>query len=278
MTRFVALGDSITLGVGDPVRLPSESGRPQRGWRGWAALLAEGLPDPAMFNLAGNGACMADVELHQLPQALPLQPDVASVVVGVNDTLRPNFDAARIEAAASHTIGALRAAGAEVLTMRLPDPGQMLGVPGVLARPLARRAREINEVMDTLAERFGTIHFDAANDPEARDPRMWAVDRLHPSERGHRLIARRFHAALAAAGHEVGPEPGAEPVNPPPSKAAELTWMATKGTAWVVKRSTDLVPNLLALAFAEWRTGAPPDMDAVNPDDLHVDDRNAIAG
>ena len=271
MTRYVALGDSITLGVGDPVRVLAESGKPRRGWRGWAALLADGLPEPDLYNLAGNGALMADVELHQLPQALPLQPDVASVVVGVNDTLRPNFDVSRIESAASHTIGALRAAGAEVLTMRLPDPGQMLGVPGVLARPLARRARAINGLMDTLAERFATLHFDAANDPEAYDPRMCAVDRLHPSERGHRLIARRFHAMLAAAGREVGPEPGAEPVNPPPSKAAELTWMATKGTAWVVRRSTDLVPSLLAMAVAEWRLGQELD-PAISPDDREVAD------
>ena len=253
MTRFVALGDSITLGVGDPVRVLAESGKPRRGWRGWAALLAEGLPEPALYNLAGNGACIADVELHQLPQALPLQPDVASVVVGVNDTLRPNFDVSRIESAASHTIGALRAAGAEVLTMRLPDPGQMLGVPGVLARPLARRAREINHVMDQLAERFGTVHFDAANDPEAYDPRMWAVDRLHPSERGHRFIARRYHGLLAQAGHPLGPPPDPEPGNPPPTRLAEIGWMATKGSVWVIRRSRDLVPSLLMMAAREWR-------------------------
>jgi lysophospholipase L1-like esterase len=257
MTRFAALGDSITLGVGDPVRVarPDDPGRMRRAWRGWAALLAEGLTDPVLHNLAGNGACIADVERHQLPLALTLQPDIASVVVGVNDTLRPGFDPERIAAAASHSVGALRAAGAEVLTMRLPDPGQMLGVPGVLARPLARRAHQINAIMDDLAERFGTLHFDAANDADAYEPQMWAVDRLHPSERGHRLIARRFHALLVAAGHPVGPEPGAEPMNPPPSRVAELTWMATKGTAWVVRRSTDLIPSLLAMAFAEWRAG-----------------------
>jgi hypothetical protein len=28
--------------------------------------------------------------------------------------------------------------------------------------------------------------------------------------------------------------------------------MATKGTSWVVKRSTDLVPALLALAVRDW--------------------------
>ena len=194
------------------------------------------------------------MERDQLPRALELRPDVASVVVGVNDTLRSSFDPDRIAAAAVHTVGALRAAGAEVLTMRLPDPGRMLGVPGALARPLARRAHQVNPVMDAVAERFGTVHFDAAGDPEAYDPRMWAVDRLHPSERGHRLIARRFHDLLAAAGFEVGPPP-ARSRSPPPSRLAELAWMATKGTAWVVRRSTDLVPALLAMAVAEWRLG-----------------------
>lgn len=262
MTTFVALGDSITIGIGDPVRLepaPGERGRGRRGWRGWAVLLAEGLPDPVLHIVAGNGACMADLEREQLPKALQLRPDVASVVIGVNDTLRPNFDADRIAAAAAHTVGALRAAGADVLTIRLPDPGQMLGLPGVLARPLARRAHQVNGVMDAVAERFGTLHFDAASDAEAYDPRMWAVDRLHPSERGHRLIARRFHAMLAEAGRPVGPPPGAEPVNPPPTKIEQLAWMATKGTAWVARRSTDLIPSLLAMAFAEWRAGEAPD-------------------
>jgi hypothetical protein len=32
VTRFAALGDSVTVGLGDPM--------PQGGWRGWAALLA----------------------------------------------------------------------------------------------------------------------------------------------------------------------------------------------------------------------------------------------
>ena len=48
MTRIVTLGDSITLGMGDPA--------PGGGWRGWACLLAAGLPKPEMHNLASNGA------------------------------------------------------------------------------------------------------------------------------------------------------------------------------------------------------------------------------
>ncbi len=206
---------------------------------------------------------MADLERDQLPAALQLRPDIASVVIGVNDTLRPNFDAGLIGAAAAHTVGALRASGAEVLTMRLPEPGRMLGMPDVLARPLARRAGQLNDVIDSVAARFGTLHFDAASDVEVYDPRMWAVDRLHPSERGHRLIARRFHELLAQAGCPVGPPPGAEPLNQPPTRAEQVAWMATKGTAWVVRRSTDLVPNLLALAFAEWRAGRDAELQAM---------------
>jgi lysophospholipase L1-like esterase len=259
MTTFTALGDSITLGVGDPVRGPGR----RWTWRGWAALLAEGLPDPDLHILATNGACAAEVERDQLPQALQLRPDLASVVFGVNDTLRPGFDPARIEAIAAHTVGSLRAAGAQVLTIRLPDPGRMLGLPGCLARPLARRAAEINAVMDVVAGRFGTLHFDAARHEEVYDPRMWAVDRLHPSERGHRLIARRYHGLLAEAGLAVGPAPDPEPGNPPPTRLAEIAWMATKGSVWVVRRSRDLVPSLLMMAAQErWASRGGEDADA----------------
>ncbi|HWF82579.1 MAG TPA: SGNH/GDSL hydrolase family protein [Streptosporangiaceae bacterium] len=263
MTTFTALGDSITLGVGDPVR---PSGDNRRAWRGWAALLAESLHEPDLHILASNGACATDIARDQLPRALARKPQVASVVFGINDTLRPGFDPARIEAAAAHTVGALRAIGAEVLTMRLPDSGWMLGLPDALARPLARRTNAVNAALDAVAQRFGTLHYDAAGSPATYEKRMWAVDRLHPNERGHRLIARSFHDLLIAAGMPVGPAPDAEPQNPPPTRLAEFAWMATKGTAWVLRRSTDLVPYLIAMAAKEmWtRRGEP---DAPQPDE-----------
>jgi lysophospholipase L1-like esterase len=257
VTTFVALGDSITLGIGDPVRLAPQPGRRKglRAWRGWAVLLAETLPDPALHIVAGNGALMADLERDQLPAALQLRPDVASVIIGINDTLRPNFDTEQLGETSAHVIGALRAAGADVLTMRLPDPGRMLHLPDVLARPLAKRAHLLNDVIDQMAERFGTLNYDAAGDAGIYDPAMWAVDRLHPSERGHRHIARRFHQLLGSAGHSVGPPPGADPLEDPPTRVEQFAWMATKGTTWVARRSTDLVPCLLSMAFDEWRAG-----------------------
>ena len=62
MTRFAALGDSITVGMGDPA--------PGGGWRGWATLLAGTLPHPELHNLATLGALAADVERAQLPAAI----------------------------------------------------------------------------------------------------------------------------------------------------------------------------------------------------------------
>jgi len=261
MTRFAALGDSITLGIGDPVRPPVVRRGPVGLWhevswhgcrfRGWAALLAECLPDPELHILAVNGACVADIEQHQLPKALALRPDIASVVVGINDTLRPGFDPDQIAAAMAHVVGALRAAGAQVLTMRLPDSGAMLGLPGALARPLGWRTSQINAALDAVALRFGTLHFDAAGSPAAHERRMWAVDKLHPNERGHRMIAGSFRDLLAASGQPIGPAPDAEPAEPPPTRPAQLAWMATKGTAWVLRRSTDLVPYLILMAARE---------------------------
>lgn len=260
MTTFVALGDSITLGIGDPVRREGgpDGGSSSRAWRGWAALLAEGLHEPTLHILASSGAQTADVERDQLPAALQLRPDIASVIVGINDTLRASFDPARIASAAAHTVGALRAAGAEVLTMRLPDPGRMLGLPGSMARPLARRAHEVNTIMDGVAARFGTLHYDAAEDPATHDPAMWAVDRLHPNERGHRLIACRFYDKIAAAGLPTGARPDPEPSSPPPTRLAEIGWLATRGTAWVLRRCTDLVPGLVAMAIRERWSGEDP--------------------
>ena len=247
MTTFAALGDSITLGVGDPA--------PDGGWRGWAELLATGLRDPVVHNLATLGAQTRHVEQLQLPAALALRPDVASVVVGINDTLRGGFNPERFRESAARTVGALRASGAAVLTMRLPDPGRMFGLPGGLARPLARRMHAVNIEMDKVAARFGTLHFDAARDPETYDRRNWSVDRLHPNERGHRLIACRFYDALAATGYPLGPRPDPEPTSAPPTRRNEVAWMATKGTKWLLRRSVDLVPYLIFMAVREWLTG-----------------------
>jgi lysophospholipase L1-like esterase len=243
---FAALGDSTTVGVGDPA--------PDGTWRGWASHLAGPL-GLRLHNVATSGARTVELPANQLPAALAAQPALASVVVGVNDTLRDRFEIAAIARALTTTVAALTDAGATVLTARLPDPGRKFGLPASLARPLARRMAAVNAVTDAVAVRYGTVHVDAAGHPLAYDRRMWSVDRLHPGERGHRLLARCFAEVLAARGFPVAAVPSMEPDGPPPTRSAQLRWMATNGTRWMLSRCTDLVPSLAAMAAAEWWAG-----------------------
>ncbi|MFC7816402.1 SGNH/GDSL hydrolase family protein [Streptomyces sp. NPDC057367] len=244
--RFVALGDSLTEGVGDPVG---------DGWRGWAALLAAGLAEePAEFtNLAVSGAQTLDVAGRQLPAGLALRPDVVSVVVGVNDTLRRTFDVGAVAARLDTVYAAFTAQGALLLTACLPDPGTMLGLPGALARPLGRRQRAVNAVVHALSDRYGAVHLHACEGDWTTDRAMWSADRLHPGERGHRQLARRFHALLAERGAATGPAPSPDAGSPAPTRSASLWWLATAGTGWVARRCADLLPQLLTLAADELR-------------------------
>jgi lysophospholipase L1-like esterase len=252
--RFAALGDSLTEGIGDPVA---------GGWRGWAALLADGLaPGPVDFrNLARSGAQTRDVLAEQLPAARELRPHLAAVLVGVNDTLRATYDIAAITARLDAVLGALTSDGTVVLTACLPDPGEMLRLPQPLARPLARRMRSVNTVVHALTERHGAVHVHAAHDAWIGEPALWSVDRLHPSERGHRALARAFHQALAGYGLDLGRPIDPEPVNPAPARSARAWWLATKGTAWVLERCHDLLPDLARLALTERRHRGPELLD-----------------
>ncbi|MGW1715872.1 SGNH/GDSL hydrolase family protein [Streptomyces sp. NPDC002156] len=244
--RFVALGDSLTEGVGDPV---------DDGWRGWAALLARGFGDtPIEFtNLAVSGAQTRDVLEKQTPAGLDLEPDVVSVVIGVNDTLRRTFDIHAVAARLDEVYAAFTERGALLLTACLPDPGAMLGLPGVLANPLARRQRAVNTVVHALSERYGAVHLHAAEGEWLSGREMWSADRLHPGEQGHRQLAVRFHALLAEAGVADGAGPSPAPERPAPTRSASLRWLATAGTGWVARRCTDLLPQLLRLAAQEVR-------------------------
>ncbi|MFF4541477.1 SGNH/GDSL hydrolase family protein [Streptomyces aureus] len=246
--RFVALGDSLTEGVGDPV---------EDRWRGWAELLAPGLvpaDTPVDFtNLAVSGAQTRDVLERQTPAALALDPDIVSVVIGVNDTLRYTFDIHAVAERLDTVYAAFRARKAVVLTACLPDPGSMLGLPGALARPLARRQQAVNAVVHALSERHGATHLHAAEEDWLEDRAVWSADRLHPGELGHRQLAVRFHTLLAEKGVADGSAPSAEAEFPAPTRSASLLWLATAGTGWVARRCTDLLPQLLTLAASEVR-------------------------
>ena len=196
MTTFVALGDSITLGIGDPVpgrRRPglARLGRAARRGPARAASCTTWRPtapgSPTWSATSCRGPCNCG-------RTSPAWSSGSTTRCGRTSTPpdRGRGRAHRRRAARGRRRGADDAAAR----------------PRADARP-ARRAGPAAGPADARDQRWRWTPSPSASarctsmpprTPRPTSPRMWAADRLHPSERGHRLIARRFHGLLAAAG------------------------------------------------------------------------------
>lgn len=239
---LAVLGDSIGVGVGDPV---------PGGWRGFSPLLADAL-GARVVNVAKNGARMAAVRREQLPEALDALPDAVVVFAGINDTLRSDFDVAELQADLDAVVTACTAAGALVVTARYHDHGRVFRLPERLRRALRARIRDLNAVVDVVTARHGVRVVDLDLLPGAYTKEVWSVDRLHPSELGHRMLAQAFADRFAEAGAQV---PGA--VSLECSGSVRVTfvhrwaWLVFKGVPWLWRRGRDLVPYALATMFRD---------------------------
>ena len=230
--RYVALGDSQTEGLGD--------GDEALGLRCWADRLAEHIahdqPGLLYANLAVRGRLAGQVRAEQLAPALALEPDLATVVAGVNDLLRPRFDADEVAGQLEAMFAALTAQGARVATVTFPDIRRI--VP--LARPLAPRVLALNARIREAARRHGVAVADSTPHPAVTDPRLWSADRLHASPRGHALIAAAVAHALALPGSDdswTRPlAPGAPTRSGLRAVGAELRWAGTFLGPWIVRR------------------------------------------
>lgn len=230
-SRYVALGDSTTEGMDDP--------RPDGTYRGWADRLAERLavdnPDLLYANLAIRGRRIHQVRDEQLAPALALQPDIATVVAGLNDLLRRRYDPDVTAGCLEEILTSLRATGATVMTFTLPD----LSCVSPIARIVRTRLFAYNDAIREVGARTGTIVVDIGAEPVALDPRLWSVDRLHASPLGHERIAAAFCHSLGLAA-----DTGAwnDPLPPLPRRrphalvASEVAWAQRYFTPWIIRR------------------------------------------
>ncbi|MFG2512474.1 SGNH/GDSL hydrolase family protein [Streptomyces sp. NPDC048584] len=229
--RYVALGDSQTEGVGD--------GDDITGLRGFADRLAEHLArhEPALqyANLAVRGRLAAQIHAEQLAPALALRPDLATVLAGVNDLLRPRFDADEVAGHLEAMFAALTGQGVHVATITVPDLARI----SPLARPLIPRVTALNQRIREAAGRHGVTVADTALHPVAGDPRLWSTDRLHASSLGHERIAAALAYALRVPGSD---DTWSLPLPPVPVATGrqvattELRWVAGFLGPWLVRR------------------------------------------
>ena len=247
--RLAVLGDSTAVGLGDPL--------PRRGgWRGVGPLVAAalGVETGGYLNPSFAGARMRCVLTGQVPAAVAHRPDVALLVAGMNDTLRPDFDAARIAADLTEVIRRLRETGTVVLPVRFHDHSKVFRLPPSLKRALSARVAELNAAIDEVVAREGVPCLDLERLPGAYDLASWSVDRLHPSELGHRMLADGFTGLLADAGFAV-PEPvsltcggGVEP-----SATGHVGWLVLKGIPWLWRRGREFLPYAAVIMWNSFR-------------------------
>jgi lysophospholipase L1-like esterase len=230
-TRYIALGDSFTEGLGDPD--PRDPG----SWRGWAdrvaARLAVHTDGFTYANLAIRGRLLDQIIEEQLPPALALGPDLVSLSGGGNDLLRPGTDVDALADRAEQAVRRLRAAGADVLLFTGVDP---VGSPVI--RRTRGRVAVFNEHIRGIAARHGAYVVDQWAMSVLRDWRMWSVDRLHMSPAGHRRVALATLEALGVPVEEDWREelPPLPELSPGARRLADLRWAGGFLVPWVGRR------------------------------------------
>lgn len=229
-SRYVAIGDSFTEGIGDPS--PESPG----GHRGWAdrvaEVLAERTDDFAYANLAIRGRLLQQISDEQVDAALVLKPDLITVSAGGNDIIRPGADVDDISRRFESVIERLRGDGATVVMFNGPD----IGMTPVLGRVRGKVAI-YNENLRAIAQRHDCVVADMWALRDLADPRMWAPDRLHFSATGHTTIAAMVLNSLAVE-HRL------EPFRPEPlptrrwrqARAEDIGWAREYLLPWVLRR------------------------------------------
>lgn len=231
-TRFVALGDSFTEGVGD-----DDPARPN-GVRGWADRVAEqlGAADPAFgyANLAIRGRKLRQIMAEQVDAAVGLKPTLVTIYAGANDILRPRIDIDDLLAEYDAGIRKLAATGATVVVFTGFDARG-----SKVFSTMRGRTAIYNELVRGIAGDHGALLVDYWRFSEYYDWGMWAKDRMHMSAAGHANMAKRVLTVLEHD-HSID----VPPMTPVPelSRAeairANARWVREFAGPWVVRRVT----------------------------------------
>lgn len=230
VVRYVAIGDSLTEGIGDE---PWPDGTP----RGWADRLADLLAahhgEVEYANLAVRGYRAREVLATQVEAALAMEPEVMTFTAGMNDLLRARLDADELRRTLVSIVRPFTAKGVRVAVVPIPDIRSV----SPAGRLIARRRVVLNGIYRGLAEHHGMLPPTETTGTIFEDRRAWADDRLHLSPLGHERLAR---AAADSLGVPVDGDWMAPPDGTPPRRTVrtEVTWWRTHVGPWVGRRLT----------------------------------------
>ncbi|MGH2756852.1 MAG: SGNH/GDSL hydrolase family protein [Actinomycetota bacterium] len=223
-SRFVAIGDSLTEGVGDPV-----AGE----LRGWAERLAAHLRrlDPGLrfWNLARRSLTTREIRDAQLQAALDLEPDLVSAIVGMNDVMSRGFDREAFRKDLVALVAPLSETDATVVMGTLPRDVPLARLMPAKGRATVRR--NLNNVSDVVIEVAGELGAVCVDAPEGWRYTMaeCSIDGCHPNARGHAHIAELTLAALAQRAEMTMPSLARDGTAWLSSSFGHLRWLAAQG-------------------------------------------------
>ena len=233
IASFVALGDSFTEGMNDPL--------PGGGFRGWADRLAEMLAarDPGFryANLAVRGKVLRQIVSDQVPAGVSLldgaaTPALVSLAGGGNDLLRPGGDPDTLAELFDAAVARLVQTGSRVLLFTGFDP-RAFWLMGLLRGKIAAYNMHLRAIADTrgcdLVDLWGMRFLSR--------PEAWSADRLHLTSESHRKIAERAAEALGV--QPAIPVPAGPAGAPPPIVWSRPAVAKRDRGAWTAARRED---------------------------------------
>jgi lysophospholipase L1-like esterase len=227
--RYVAIGDSFTEGIGDPIEGTD-------GHRGWADRVAEVLAshvdDFAYANLAVRGKLIKQIVEDQITPALALSPDLITFSAGGNDVIRPGTDPDAVAGLFEDAVARLSQTGATLVVFTGIDTNFT-----PVFRGIRGKVAIYNENVRAIAERYDCVVADQWALKEVQDMRFFDDDRLHYNALGHHEVARMVLRALNVPNDLQPMQPDPLPVRTwREARAHDLVWAREYFVPWVLRR------------------------------------------
>ena len=204
--KLALLGDSSAVGYGVDVVEETPG-----------SLLAAGVAEQGdrrvyLRAFCVVGAVSADLKA-QVDLALPIEPDVAIILIGANDVTHATLPSESVRHL-SESVRRLRAAGVAVVVGTCPDLGTIQPiVPPLkqLTRAWSRRLAAAQTIA-VLSEGGRTVSLGSILGPEflAAPAVLFGPDQFHPSAEGYRKLVRVLLPSVLAA-LDLAPEDEAVP-------------------------------------------------------------------
>lgn len=192
--RYVALGDSYTVGTGAGL---GES---------WPAVMTarlyhKGVPIDLVADLGHNGWTSQNLIDGELPQLEQLKPDFVTLLIGANDCFQ-GVDAEVFQKNVEYILGEL--------LKTLPDPKHILivTIPDFSVTPTGKRfshgrdtaqaIKDFNEILiqEAQAHHIKTADLYALSQNMGHDTSLIAQDGLHPSSKEYAIWAGQIEPAV----------------------------------------------------------------------------------